>query len=199
MQITCVFLNLLWFQRAWYQTHTPRFSYSMVGTVQPQVFDCDFHENSVKYVHNGCPLLNEDKILFRVNRIDEHQMITQKKLKTINKTKFGFLFVWRFVSVSLGLNFDELCLAVDVWQIPWKTLWFEGFRVCFSDSKPIPIISAFWEKSNLFFSHFFKFFLCHNGDVFNWRADNTGWNGSNYTTQVKLTGLQGRSVNAACI
>ena len=43
----------------------------MVGTVQPRVFDCDFAENSVKYIHNGCPLLNEDKILLRMSRIVE--------------------------------------------------------------------------------------------------------------------------------
>ncbi|XP_056132911.1 FRAS1-related extracellular matrix protein 1b [Lampris incognitus] len=39
-----------------------------VGKLSPQVFDCHFQENEVRYVHNGSPLLDEDTVLLRVYR-----------------------------------------------------------------------------------------------------------------------------------
>lgn len=33
-----------------------------------QVFDCNFLEDEVKYVHNGSPLLDEDTVMLRVYR-----------------------------------------------------------------------------------------------------------------------------------
>ncbi|XP_077598282.1 FRAS1-related extracellular matrix protein 1a [Stigmatopora nigra] len=39
-----------------------------VGTLLPQVFNCHFRENEVKYVHNGCPLLTEDIVKLRLYR-----------------------------------------------------------------------------------------------------------------------------------
>lgn len=33
-----------------------------------QVFDCHFLPDEVKYVHNGCPILDEDNILLRLYR-----------------------------------------------------------------------------------------------------------------------------------
>ncbi|XP_076010666.1 FRAS1-related extracellular matrix protein 1b isoform X2 [Genypterus blacodes] len=38
------------------------------GKLTPQVFDCSFLEDEVKYVHNGCPLLDEDTVMLRVYR-----------------------------------------------------------------------------------------------------------------------------------
>ncbi|CAI5777043.1 FRAS1-related extracellular matrix protein 1-like isoform X1 [Podarcis lilfordi] len=42
-----------------------------VGKLTPQVFDCHFLPNEVKYIHNGCPLLNEDRVMLRVYRFTE--------------------------------------------------------------------------------------------------------------------------------
>ncbi|XP_056298988.1 FRAS1-related extracellular matrix protein 1a [Pseudoliparis swirei] len=42
-----------------------------VGKVLPQVFDCHYLANEVKYVHNGCPLLKEDSVKLRLYRFTE--------------------------------------------------------------------------------------------------------------------------------
>ncbi|XP_051012633.1 FRAS1-related extracellular matrix protein 1 [Acomys russatus] len=42
-----------------------------VGTLTPQVFDCHFLPNEVKYVHNGCPILDEDSVKLRLYRFTE--------------------------------------------------------------------------------------------------------------------------------
>uniref|UniRef100_A0A670JJE5 FRAS1-related extracellular matrix protein N-terminal domain-containing protein n=1 Tax=Podarcis muralis TaxID=64176 RepID=A0A670JJE5_PODMU len=42
-----------------------------VGKLTPQVFDCHFLPSEVKYIHNGCPLLNEDRVMLRVYRFTE--------------------------------------------------------------------------------------------------------------------------------
>uniref|UniRef100_I3JAE1 Fras1 related extracellular matrix 1b n=1 Tax=Oreochromis niloticus TaxID=8128 RepID=I3JAE1_ORENI len=39
-----------------------------VGRLSPQVFDCSFLEDEVKYVHDGSPLLDEDAVMLRVYR-----------------------------------------------------------------------------------------------------------------------------------
>uniref|UniRef100_A0A3P9HTD0 FRAS1-related extracellular matrix protein 1 n=1 Tax=Oryzias latipes TaxID=8090 RepID=A0A3P9HTD0_ORYLA len=39
-----------------------------VGKLLPQVFDCRFLTDEVKYVHNGCPLLQEDTVKLRLYR-----------------------------------------------------------------------------------------------------------------------------------
>ncbi|XP_027143924.1 FRAS1-related extracellular matrix protein 1a isoform X2 [Larimichthys crocea] len=42
-----------------------------VGKVIPQVFDCHYLADEVKYVHNGCPLLKEDTVKLRLYRFTE--------------------------------------------------------------------------------------------------------------------------------
>ncbi|XP_056156549.1 FRAS1-related extracellular matrix protein 1a isoform X2 [Lampris incognitus] len=42
-----------------------------VGKLRPQVFDCHYLANEVKYVHNGCPLLKEDTVMLRLYRLTE--------------------------------------------------------------------------------------------------------------------------------
>ncbi|KAL6118931.1 frem1 [Pungitius sinensis] len=42
-----------------------------VGKVLPQVFDCHYRTDEVKYIHNGCPLLNEDTVALRLYRFTE--------------------------------------------------------------------------------------------------------------------------------
>ncbi|KAM4575435.1 FRAS1-related extracellular matrix protein 1b [Fundulus diaphanus] len=39
-----------------------------VGKLTPQMFDCSFLEDEVRYVHNGSPLLDDDTVLLRVYR-----------------------------------------------------------------------------------------------------------------------------------
>ncbi|KAM6909056.1 FRAS1-related extracellular matrix protein 1a [Xenentodon cancila] len=42
-----------------------------VGKLMPQVFDCHYLADEVKYVHNGCPLLKEDTVKLRLYRFTE--------------------------------------------------------------------------------------------------------------------------------
>uniref|UniRef100_A0A3Q3FCR4 Fras1 related extracellular matrix 1a n=1 Tax=Labrus bergylta TaxID=56723 RepID=A0A3Q3FCR4_9LABR len=42
-----------------------------VGELMPQVFDCHYLTDEVKYVHNGCPLLKEDTVKLRLYRFSE--------------------------------------------------------------------------------------------------------------------------------
>ncbi|XP_059830668.1 FRAS1-related extracellular matrix protein 1a isoform X1 [Hypanus sabinus] len=48
-----------------------------VGKLTPQVFDCHFLPNEVRYSHNGCPILDEDQILLRVYRFTENETYTE--------------------------------------------------------------------------------------------------------------------------
>ncbi|XP_047425059.1 FRAS1-related extracellular matrix protein 1a isoform X2 [Mugil cephalus] len=42
-----------------------------VGKLMPEVFDCHYLADEVKYVHNGCPLLKEDTVKLRLYRFTE--------------------------------------------------------------------------------------------------------------------------------
>lgn len=42
-----------------------------VGKVMPQVFDCHYLADEVKYIHNGCPLLKEDTVKLRLYRFTD--------------------------------------------------------------------------------------------------------------------------------
>ncbi|XP_027893143.1 FRAS1-related extracellular matrix protein 1a isoform X2 [Xiphophorus couchianus] len=42
-----------------------------VGKLVPQVFDCHYLSDEVKYVHNGCPLLKEDTVKLRLYSFTE--------------------------------------------------------------------------------------------------------------------------------
>ncbi|XP_062936493.1 FRAS1-related extracellular matrix protein 1-like [Cynocephalus volans] len=48
-----------------------------VGKLTPQVFDCHFLPNEVKYIHNGCPILDEDAVKFRLYRFTETDTFTE--------------------------------------------------------------------------------------------------------------------------
>ncbi|KAM4807956.1 FRAS1-related extracellular matrix protein 1 [Rhinophrynus dorsalis] len=48
-----------------------------VGTLSPQVFDCHFLPNEVQYTHNGCPILDEDKVMLRLYRFTETETFTE--------------------------------------------------------------------------------------------------------------------------
>ncbi|XP_055084970.1 FRAS1-related extracellular matrix protein 1a isoform X2 [Periophthalmus magnuspinnatus] len=48
-----------------------------VGKLQPQVFDCHYLADEVKYVHNGCPLLQEDTVNLRLYRFTDKHTYTE--------------------------------------------------------------------------------------------------------------------------
>ncbi|XP_051918195.1 FRAS1-related extracellular matrix protein 1a isoform X6 [Hippocampus zosterae] len=48
-----------------------------VGKILPQVFNCHYRENEVKYVHNGSPLLMEDTVKLRLYRFTETDTYTE--------------------------------------------------------------------------------------------------------------------------
>ncbi|XP_061486151.1 FRAS1-related extracellular matrix protein 1 isoform X3 [Rhineura floridana] len=47
------------------------------GKLTPQVFDCHFLPNEVKYTHNGCPILNEDLVMLKLYRFTETETFTE--------------------------------------------------------------------------------------------------------------------------
>ncbi|KAG7232387.1 hypothetical protein INR49_008916, partial [Caranx melampygus] len=48
-----------------------------VGRLTPQVFDCSFLEDEVRYVHNGSPLLDEDAVMLRVYRFTSTETLVE--------------------------------------------------------------------------------------------------------------------------
>uniref|UniRef100_A0A8C5TU75 FRAS1 related extracellular matrix 1 n=1 Tax=Malurus cyaneus samueli TaxID=2593467 RepID=A0A8C5TU75_9PASS len=48
-----------------------------VGKLTPQVFDCHFLPNEVKYTHNGCPILDEDIVMLRLYRFTETETFVE--------------------------------------------------------------------------------------------------------------------------
>ncbi|KAK3561937.1 hypothetical protein QTP86_019060, partial [Hemibagrus guttatus] len=48
-----------------------------VGKLTPQVFDCHFQPDEVKYTHNGSPLLEEDTVMLRVYRFTHSETFTE--------------------------------------------------------------------------------------------------------------------------
>uniref|UniRef100_A0AAR2M382 FRAS1-related extracellular matrix protein 1 n=1 Tax=Pygocentrus nattereri TaxID=42514 RepID=A0AAR2M382_PYGNA len=48
-----------------------------VGTLSPQVFDCNYLVDEVKYTHNGCPILKEDSVRLRLYRFTETETYTE--------------------------------------------------------------------------------------------------------------------------
>uniref|UniRef100_A0A8C1Q2N5 FRAS1-related extracellular matrix protein 1 n=1 Tax=Cyprinus carpio TaxID=7962 RepID=A0A8C1Q2N5_CYPCA len=48
-----------------------------VGTLTPQVFDCHFLADEVKYTHNGCPVLKEDTVKLRLYRFTETETYSE--------------------------------------------------------------------------------------------------------------------------
>ncbi|XP_065144972.1 FRAS1-related extracellular matrix protein 1a [Paramisgurnus dabryanus] len=48
-----------------------------VGTLYPEVFDCHFLTDEVKYTHNGCPILKEDIVKLRLYKFTETETYTE--------------------------------------------------------------------------------------------------------------------------
>ncbi|XP_066536604.1 FRAS1-related extracellular matrix protein 1a [Hoplias malabaricus] len=48
-----------------------------VGTLSPQVFNCHYLADEVKYTHNGCPILKEDTVKLRLYRFTETETYSE--------------------------------------------------------------------------------------------------------------------------
>lgn len=55
-----------------------------VGKLIPQVFDCHFLPNEVQYVHNGCPILDEDSVKLRLYRFTETETFMETFLLRVS-------------------------------------------------------------------------------------------------------------------
>ncbi|KAG5850921.1 hypothetical protein ANANG_G00087500 [Anguilla anguilla] len=51
-----------------------------VGKLTPQVFNCHFLPDEVKYIHNGSPLLEEDVVMLRIYRFTESETFLETLL-----------------------------------------------------------------------------------------------------------------------
>ncbi|KAJ8374811.1 hypothetical protein SKAU_G00053910 [Synaphobranchus kaupii] len=51
-----------------------------VGKLTPQVFNCHFLPDEVKYIHNGSPLLEEDIVMLRIYRFTESETFLETLL-----------------------------------------------------------------------------------------------------------------------
>eukprot|EP00079_Xenopus_tropicalis_P015862 XP_004914006.1 PREDICTED: FRAS1-related extracellular matrix protein 1 [Xenopus tropicalis] len=58
----------------------------IVGRLSPQVFDCHFLSEEIKYSHNGSPLLAEDSVMLRIYRFSELETIVENVLIKIHIT-----------------------------------------------------------------------------------------------------------------
>uniref|UniRef100_A0A667XBE3 Fras1 related extracellular matrix 1b n=1 Tax=Myripristis murdjan TaxID=586833 RepID=A0A667XBE3_9TELE len=54
-----------------------------VGKLSPQVFDCHFLQDEVRYVHNGSPLLDRDAVMLRVYRFTDSDTLVQTVLLSV--------------------------------------------------------------------------------------------------------------------
>ncbi|XP_016376586.1 FRAS1-related extracellular matrix protein 1-like [Sinocyclocheilus rhinocerous] len=88
-----------------------------VGKLTPQVFDCQFFPDEVKYVHNGSPLLKEDTVMLRVYRFTETETFVETVLLKVHVvepqrslTELGNvpLVVSEFYSLSNAINSSVL-------------------------------------------------------------------------------------------
>ncbi|KAK2835081.1 hypothetical protein Q5P01_015565 [Channa striata] len=88
-----------------------------VGRLTPQVFDCSFLENEVKYVHSGSPLLNLDTVILRLYRFTSSDTLVETVVLQVrvvdsksNVVKLGItpLVVPQFYSLSNNINSSVL-------------------------------------------------------------------------------------------
>ncbi|NXG51566.1 FREM1 protein, partial [Psilopogon haemacephalus] len=93
-----------------------------VGKLTPQVFDCHFLPNEVKYTHNGCPVLDEDIVMLRLYRFTEmetfvetftiHVQLLEPDCNII-KMRSGALEVPEYYGVSRVIDKNVLTFDYD--------------------------------------------------------------------------------------
>uniref|UniRef100_W5LF34 Fras1 related extracellular matrix 1b n=1 Tax=Astyanax mexicanus TaxID=7994 RepID=W5LF34_ASTMX len=92
-----------------------------VGKLTPQVFDCHFLPDEVKYIHNGSPLLEEDAVMLRVYRFTDSETFTETfllKVQVVGPQKS----LIEFGSVPLVVQaFYGLSNAIDSQVLTFST------------------------------------------------------------------------------
>uniref|UniRef100_A0AAR2KKY0 C-type lectin domain-containing protein n=1 Tax=Pygocentrus nattereri TaxID=42514 RepID=A0AAR2KKY0_PYGNA len=93
-----------------------------VGKLTPQVFDCHFLPDEVKYVHNGSPLLEEDAVMLRVYRFTDSETFTETFLLKVQVLVPQKSLI-EFGSIPLVVpTFYGLSNAVDSNVLTFRTL-----------------------------------------------------------------------------
>ncbi|XP_067452176.1 FRAS1-related extracellular matrix protein 1b isoform X1 [Thunnus thynnus] len=84
-----------------------------VGRLTPQVFDCSFLEDEVKYVHNGSPLLDEDTVLLRVYRFTSSDTLVETVVLLVRVVDSGSSVVELGSAPLVVPQFYGLSNAID--------------------------------------------------------------------------------------
>ncbi|KAF6327329.1 FRAS1 related extracellular matrix 1 [Rhinolophus ferrumequinum] len=93
-----------------------------VGKLTPQVFDCHFLPNEVKYIHNGCPILDEDTVKLRLYRFTETDTFVETFILrvyllepdcNIIRTSNNVLEVSRFYGLSRAIDKNLVSFDYD--------------------------------------------------------------------------------------
>ncbi|XP_028668320.1 FRAS1-related extracellular matrix protein 1b [Erpetoichthys calabaricus] len=93
-----------------------------VGKLSPQVFDCHFLPDEVKYVHNGSPLLGEDKVMLRLYRFTESETTVETFLLEVQVTEPKETLI-QFGPVALEVpEFHGLSNSLDSRVVSFKSI-----------------------------------------------------------------------------
>ncbi|XP_041862088.1 FRAS1-related extracellular matrix protein 1b isoform X2 [Melanotaenia boesemani] len=97
-----------------------------VGTLSPQVFDCSFLQEKVKYVHNGSPLLDEDSVMLRVYKFMSSDTLVETVILRVQVVDPGSrvvelgstaLVVPQFFGLSNAINGSVLDIRAPADQV----------------------------------------------------------------------------------
>ncbi|CAM4606366.1 unnamed protein product [Caretta caretta] len=92
-----------------------------VGKPTPQMFDCHFLPNEVKYIHNGCPLLEEDHVR-AANLPTENVWILVRIKEAIPNTQARAAFMSMFI-LEIDQN-RKRQISVQHYQIPTRVVYY---------------------------------------------------------------------------
>ncbi|XP_069376243.1 FRAS1-related extracellular matrix protein 1b isoform X2 [Paralichthys olivaceus] len=84
-----------------------------VGRLTPQVFDCSFMEDEVKYVHNGSPLLDEDTVMLRVYRFTSSDTLVETLVLPVRVLDSGSAVVELGIVPLVVPQFYALSNSID--------------------------------------------------------------------------------------
>ncbi|XP_035502757.2 FRAS1-related extracellular matrix protein 1b isoform X2 [Scophthalmus maximus] len=84
-----------------------------VGRLTPQVFDCSFLDDEVKYVHNGSPLLDEDTVMLRVYRFTSSDTLVETVVLPVRVVDGGSGVVELGAAPLVVPHFYALSNAID--------------------------------------------------------------------------------------
>nr|XP_035930108.1 FRAS1-related extracellular matrix protein 1 isoform X1 [Halichoerus grypus] len=84
-----------------------------VGKLTPQVFDCHFLPDEVKYTHNGCPILDEDAVKLRLYRFTETDTFTETFILRVYLLEPDCNIIRRSNNVLEVSEFYGLSRAID--------------------------------------------------------------------------------------